>query len=157
MINNFAFGTTSLGNMYQVHPYLIMVTSVSLTISEQDFMLFDGVRTEHEQRQMVGDGLSQTMNSKHLIQESGYAEAVDLVPYVRGAPRWELAAGCRVAAAVQAASSRHRVAIRWGGVWDRHLGELDPDNLVGEVAAYTERRRAKGKSAFIDAPHFQLV
>jgi peptidoglycan L-alanyl-D-glutamate endopeptidase CwlK len=46
--------------------------------------------------------------------------------------------------------------IRWGGVWDRTLDELDRFALEDEVQAYVARRRSQGKRAFPDGPHFQI-
>ncbi|WP_313010907.1 hypothetical protein [Brevundimonas sp.] len=107
----------------------------------------------------MASGNSRTLDSKHLIQSDGFSHAVDLVAFVNGKQdhgTW--AHYYKIAAAMHAASKELGIDLRWGGVWDRRLHDLpgDPAGLAREVNSYAIRQKAKGKSALLDGPHFEL-
>ena len=109
------FGLGSRRELVGVHSDLVIVVSLALQISTQDFTVFDGVRTRDEQREYMRRGVSWTMNSMHLPQASGYGHAVDLVPYIAGGPRWDSIDAFKVVgAAMREAAAHYRVAIVWG-------------------------------------------
>jgi len=86
------FSDHSLNELRHVHPELVIMVAdcaAYCTGKGVDFIVFDGMRTEAEQRKNIARGVSKTMNSYHLIQPDGLAYAVDLVPYVDGAARWD--------------------------------------------------------------------
>lgn len=73
-----AFSQRSLANLHGVHPTLVkLLTEVTMVF---DCSVLGGTRTVEEQRQNVAKGLSQTMDSKHLVQPDGYGHAVDVAP-----------------------------------------------------------------------------
>ncbi|MDD3506311.1 MAG: M15 family metallopeptidase [Sulfurimonas sp.] len=72
-------------------------------------MVFDGLRTEAEQRKNVARGVSKTNNSFHL-----YGLAVDLVPYVNGKPTWEEKYFKEIAIAMKKAIENSIFKIEWG-------------------------------------------
>ena len=150
----YVLGRKSLDELRGVDDRLQRVVHRAIHITEQDFSVHDGLRTEAEQAELVRRGASTTMNSKHLI-----GHAVDLVPYINGKLRWEWGPIYKIAAAVSIAAKSEAVALRWGGVWDRKLSDLpaDYDGLERAVAAYVARRKKAGKRAFIDGPHFEIV
>jgi peptidoglycan LD-endopeptidase CwlK len=119
------------------------------------FQVTDGVRTVERQRELFLKGASRTMKSKHLPQDDGLGYAVDLVPLVDGKLSWDWERIYPIATAmIDAASYEGAHTLVWGGVWDRPLHSLnDPKH---EVALYVQRRRAAGKDAFIDGPHYQV-
>ena len=147
-------GSGSLAELKGVKPELVAVVKRSIELTEQDFTVHDGLRTLEEQRRYVATGASTTMNSKHLT-----GDAVDLVPYINGKLRWEWPPIYKIAAAVAEAARELQVELRWGGVWDRKLSSIEPSALAMEdaVDAYVARRRAAGRRAFIDGPHFELA
>lgn len=155
----FALGARSRRELDGVHPRLVRVVELAIGRSRQDFTVHDGLRTQDEQRALVRRGASQTMDSKHRIQPDGYGHAVDLVPWIAGRARWEWPPIFDIAVAVQAAAIEEGVDLRWGGVWDRALNDLPRGAvaLENEVGDYVERRRAMGKKAFIDGPHYELL
>ena len=155
----YRFGDKSLAELSGVHPDLKRVALRAIEISAQDFAIHDGLRTEAEQRENVRRGVSQTMASKHLRQPDGFGHAFDAVPVINGKLRWEWEPIYLVADAVRTAAFELDVKLRWGGVWDRELAALPPrpDLLEDAVEAYVARRRAAGKRAFIDGPHFELL
>lgn len=152
----YTLGTKSNAELVGVHSDLIAVCRGAILITPQDFTIFDGIRTHDEQVEYVRTGVSKTLNSKHLQQSDGFGHAVDLVPYINGKLRWEIRPIYLIAEAVHEIATDHDVPLRWGAVWDRPFLDLDRTQLEDEVAAYIERRRAKGRKAFIDGPHFEM-
>jgi len=148
----------SKNELLHVHPHLCDVVEYTLEISPVDFGVHDGLRLLSEQRELVRRGVSRTMKSRHLKGDDGYGHAVDLVPYINGKLRWEWEPIYELAEAVREASLSMEVPIRWGGVWDRRLGNLLDGAIEEEVASYVARRKARypGKKVFIDGPHFEL-
>lgn len=169
----FRFGRTSLARMEGVHPRLVRVAHHALEISEVDFGIgpHGGLRTVEDQRKLKARGVTRTMNSKHLPQSDGYGHALDLVPYIDGRLQWLWEPIYKIAAAVRIAAEEEGLSLRWGGVWDRELADLAYDDLGDTmpvriqddsqeirlaVSSYVERRRAAGRSAFIDGPHYEI-
>lgn len=154
----YILGHRSRNELEGVHPRLVAVVERAIEITSVDFAVHDGLRTGEEQREYVARGVSQTMDSKHLPQPDGYGHAVDLVPWINGQLRWEWPPIFDVAVAVHIVSRELGVPLRWGGVWDRPLAQLNLGLLEQEVERYVERRRAAGaRRVMIDGPHFELV
>lgn len=155
----YVLGAGSRNELSGVHPRLVAVVERAIATSVQDFTVHDGLRTEAEQRDYVRRGVSKTMASKHMRQGDGHGHAVDLVPFINGKLRWEWKPIFHIAVAVRSAAIEQGVNLIWGGVWDRELDELPADakGIEGAVNSYVARRRALGKTAFIDGPHFELV
>ena len=151
----YVLGRRSKAELQDVHPDLVRVVERAILITSQDFSVHDGIRTEAEQRVLVQRGASRTMNSKHLPQEDGWGHAVDLVPYLNGKLRWEWRLIYPIAEAMRAAAEELGVRLRWGGHWGELTGMDDEPEAL--VRAYVDARRAKGKSAFIDGPHYELL
>jgi len=156
----FILGTKSRSNLKGVHPDLVRVVEHAIALTTVDFQVFEGLRTEARQRQLVAQGASRTMDSRHIPNRNGVGHAVDLVPLIdfdgdgKAELRWDWPLCYKVAQAMQAASIAEKVPVRWGGVWDVPLAEIgDPEDAVADYAA---RRRAKGLKAFLDGPHFEL-
>lgn len=150
----FILGKASEANLIGVRARLICCVRYAIKRTPQDFGVFEGIRSEARQRALYASGASRTLQSYHLT-----GEAVDLVPYVNGTLQWQQPLCERIARVMLEASRDLSVRLVWGGVWDRELASLDPENLAGEVADYAERYRSAhpGKHALIDGPHFQLV
>lgn len=155
----YKLGAASRAELKGVHPRLVAVVERAIVLTEQDFTVFDGLRTPAEQAEMVRRGASTTMDSRHIRQSDGFGHAVDLVPWINGQPRWEWGPIYHIAAAVHAAAGELGVNLRWGGVWDVAFGTLNgtPAGLEKAVDAYVARRRKAGRRAFIDGPHFELM
>ncbi|QAY77935.1 M15 family metallopeptidase [Sphingosinicella sp. BN140058] len=155
----YTLGARSRAELAGVHPKLVQVVERAIAITQQDFSVHDGLRTEAEQRELVRRGASKTMNSMHRRQADGFGHAVDLVPFINGQLRWEWKPIFAIAAAVRQAAGELGVKLIWGGVWDRPLEALHPapDYMEQAVNAYVTRRRGIGKTAFIDGPHFELA
>lgn len=130
----FRLSTRSKRNLNRVHPDLIAVVELALTMyTKEDFVVICGLRTEKEQRRLVQKGASKTMNSRHLPNNQGYSRAVDLAWWKDGNVSWstENLAGFydmdhsddyegyqAIGVAMKTAAAELNVPLRWGADWD---------------------------------------
>jgi peptidoglycan L-alanyl-D-glutamate endopeptidase CwlK len=152
----YRLGPKSLSKLFGVHPDLVAVVKRAIELSEQDFLVLEGVRTEQRQRELYGQGrtpeqlrqagvdpklakskmqvVTWTLRSNHFAQADGYGHAVDLVPYPVD---WnDLAKFDAIAVAMMKAADELGLTIRWGADWDQD-----------------GKKRERGES---DSPHFEL-
>lgn len=91
-----------------VHPDLVRVVTRARRDGGEPFFVIEGVRTAERQRELVAQGKSRTLQSRHLT-----GHAVDLGPVPLD---WtDRPAFARLAAAMRAAAHAEGVPIRWGG------------------------------------------
>ena len=95
-----------------VHPKLVEVVRRAAELTQVDFVVTEGLRTEARQRQLVAKGASRTMNSRHLT-----GHAVDLAAVLDGEVRWDWPLYYKLADAMKAAARELSVPITWGGDW----------------------------------------
>lgn len=113
-MSKFVFSTRSEKNMQGVHPDLVKVTRRALELTDVDFMVIEGKRNEARQRQLVINGKSRTMNSRHLT-----GHAVDCAPIVNGSIPWqEWSYFKKVAEVMIQAGKEFGIDVEWGGNWD---------------------------------------
>lgn len=140
---SYRLGSASLKRLDGVHPYLVSVVHGVMDMQVMDFSVIEGVRTLEKQKEYVANGVSKTLNSKHLIQPDGNGHAVDLYPHpinmekvnkgdAREIVRFGLLAGLMISVA-----KSKGIIVKWGADWD----------LDGETLDHS----------FFDAPHFELV
>lgn len=155
---SYVLGVRSRGKLRGVHPALVRVVELAITITSQDFAVHCGCRTLEEQRRCVAAGTSWSLNSKHRTQADGFGHAVDLVPFVDGKLEWHWPACYLVAAAMGEAADKLSVQLVWGGVWDRPMARYGSTSTAVQAAcaAYVARRRKLSRRAAIDGPHFEL-
>lgn len=110
----FRLSSRSLAKLEGVHPDLVRVVHRAITLTPVDFGITEGLRTKERQRQLVAQGASRTMNSRHLT-----GHAVDVVAYVGGEVRWDWPLYPRIAKAFREAARIEGVKIVWGGDWPR--------------------------------------
>lgn len=104
----------------QVHPDLARVIRRAATISPVPFKLKEGIRTLTRQKQLVAQGYSKTLNSRHLT-----GHAVDLVPLidVNGDGKistdetYHWPAYYKLAPFIKQAAKLENVPLEWGGDW----------------------------------------
>lgn len=155
-VGPFFLGINSRARLRDVHPDLAALVQRAIELTTVDFSVHEGLRTSARQAALVRAGASWTLDSRHIT-----GHAVDLVPWVdvdgdgRSELRWDWPLIYPIAAAMRQASLEAGVPLRWGGVWDTPLAHL-AEPLEDAVAAYVGRRRAMGKPARIDGPHFEL-
>lgn len=85
----YVLGPTSNRNLAGVIPPLVAVVEDAIEITTQDFCVYEGLRREARQKQLVAQGYSKTLESKHLRQLDGFGHATDLVPWIQGHPVWD--------------------------------------------------------------------
>lgn len=121
---SFQLSRRSLARLQGVHPDLVAVVKLAITLTAVDFSVVEGVRTLAKQREYFLKGKSRTMNSRHLT-----GHAVDLAPWINGDIEWEDEAGWReVSRAVKAAARKLGVKVWWGydlWGWDQPHFQLD--------------------------------
>jgi len=132
-------GARSLSRLEGVHPDLVRVVKKAAAMSDLDFMVLEGLRTVERQKQLVAQGASKTMNSRHIT-----GHAVDLAPMIGGKVSWDWPLYHRLAEAMRAASLNEKIPIRWGGTW-KLLSAIE-----GPITAKILSR------SFPDGPHFEL-
>lgn len=119
----YRLSSVSLGNLEGVHPDLVRVIKRAITITPIDFRVIEGPRSVARQRELVRSGASQTMNSRHIPAENGYAHAVDVVPWVdtdgNGSKEvsWSWPHYYPLAKAIKDAAKIEGVPLEWGGDW----------------------------------------
>ncbi|KLG68704.1 M15 family metallopeptidase, partial [Escherichia coli] len=77
------FSYRSENNLDGVKRELVAVVRRALELTEVDFGITEGLRTKERQKQLVAEGKSQTMNSRHLT-----GDAVDVVAYMGSQVSW---------------------------------------------------------------------
>jgi peptidoglycan L-alanyl-D-glutamate endopeptidase CwlK len=155
-MSNFVLGVRSRDRLVGVHPSLIQVVERAITLTTQDFRVLEGVRSLERQKELVRQGSSKTMRSKHLKQLDGYGHAVDLAPVVNGSVVWSHELIRPIVLAMRRAAIETKVKIVWGSIWDRNLAQL-PDTIPGIADAVEAYKARHPGPDFIDGPHYQLV
>ena len=129
----FHLSQKSLRKLNGVHPDLVKVVKRAIEITEEDFMVGEGVRSVATQRKYVRDGKSRTMNSRHLVASNGYSHAVDLWLWKDGGVSWDTSDARsfytvshdddyvnyqEIGTSMLLASEELGIPIRWGADWD---------------------------------------
>ncbi len=133
------FSRRSKERLNTCHPDLVrLFTEV---VKHYDCTILEGKRTKERQAELVRQGMSKTMNSKHINEP--FSLAVDVVPYPiewnrRGQQRMRHFAGFVFGVASQLGISDR---LRWGGDWDGDVWTRK-DGLVDQ--------------SFMDLPHYEL-
>ena len=153
----FKLGNRSKQKLEGVHPDMVAVVERAIELTKVDFGVTYGVRTVEEQEKLVASGRSQTMKSKHLIQDTGYSHAVDVVAYDGSDVVWEINVYDDICDAFKEAAIEKGVAIKWGAAWSE--GDIRTYEGTAEDAMnnYIDLRRSEGRRPFIDGPHFELM
>ena len=107
---SFSLGERSKINLKGVDIRLVRIVEQAIKESAIDFSVTEGLRTPERQQQLVNDGFSQTMKSKHLT-----GHAVDLVALIDGKVSWDKQHYPEIARAMKKAADEQQVKIRWGG------------------------------------------
>ena len=111
---SYKLGDRSIKNLEGVDTRMCDIVKLAITITKQDFTVTEGLRTLARQKQLVKEGYSKTLNSKHLT-----GLAVDMYPYYDGsvhvnAPHEKFLA---ISQAMKEAAEQLGYNITWGGDW----------------------------------------
>lgn len=131
------FSQRSKDRLNTCHSDLVKVFTE--VVKYYDCTVIEGQRSPERQAELVRQGKSKTLKSKHLVTPLSFA--VDVVPYPiewnrRGQQRMRHFAGF-----VFGIASQMGVNLKWGGDWD------------GDV--WTKRDGLADQS-FMDLPHYEL-
>ena len=153
----FKLSQRSFQRLVGVHPKLVDTVKLAIKKTDTDFGVIFGVRDLATQEKLFKSGKSQTMKSKHLIQEDGYSHAVDLMAYDGSDPSWDIVMYDDIADAMKTAALETGVKICWGASW--HIDDITKwDGTMQEAMnAYVDLRRSQSRTPFIDGPHFQYA
>ena len=147
----FYLGKGSISKLDGVDSKLVEVVELAITLSEIDFCVTEGLRSKDRQIQLVAEGKSRTLNSKHIV-----GKAVDLAALVDGYVSQNLKEYFKIAEAMKEAANKLGVKLTWGAVWDKYLNDIT-EPLDVEVSNYSLRfTKATGRKPLVDAPHFEL-
>ena len=152
----FKLSGRSLNKLEGVHPTMVDTVKRAIELSKVDFGVIYGVRSLAEQKRLYEAKRSQTMKSKHLVQEDGYSHAVDLMAYDGSDPSWDIVMYDDIADAMKAAAIETGAKICWGAAWQiddiaKWDGPMDQ-----AMNAYIDLKRSQSRRPFIDGPHFQV-
>lgn len=106
---SYSLGKKSLLKLEGVHPDMVAVVKLAITLTEQDFSVGEGLRTVERQKKLVASGKSTTMNSRHIT-----GHAVDLFPYPVS---WDWQFFHPIAKAMKQAAQTLDIDLEWGGDW----------------------------------------
>lgn len=113
--------TGGQSRLAKAHPDLRrLVETVAQT---WDLVILETARTPERQAELVAQGKSKTLQSKHLVHGDGWAHAVDLAPMPvdwNDMARWYYFGGFCVATAI-----RLGLPVLWGGDWNRNTQVKD--------------------------------
>ena len=104
---SYKLGKRSKQKLSGVHPDMVAVVELAISISEVDFTVLEGIRNINRQRELYKAGKSTTMN---FIT----GHAVDLAPWPIS---WEWEDFYPIADAMKAAAEELEIDIVWGGDW----------------------------------------
>ena len=154
---SFRLSQRSMDRLEGVHPHMTAVVERAIQLTGVDFGVTQGVRTLDEQKANVAAGRSQTMASKHLLQDDGFSHAVDVVAYVGPDVSWELNVYDDICDAFKEAAKEVGCSIKWGAAWSEGDIRTYEGSSEDAMMAYIDLRRSQGRRPFIDAPHFELM
>lgn len=106
----FTLSDRSTKNLVGVNDELVKVVKRALELSPVDFTVIEGLRTKERQAELMKQGFTRTLNSRHIV-----GEAVDIVPLP---VNWNNPKPFHlVADAMKKAAAELGVKITWGGDW----------------------------------------
>ena len=108
----YVLGTVSKNNLKGVHPDLVKVVEKAITLTEIDFRVTEGLRSKTRQIELVNNGASKTLNSRHIT-----GHAVDVVALIGGTVRWDWPLYDKIAKAFKQSAKELNIPIVWGGDW----------------------------------------
>lgn len=148
----FRLSARSLRNLEGVHPDLVAVAKRAIVITKVDFGVTEGLRSAERQAALKAAGASTVNESRH---QTGHA--IDVAAYIGPRVSWELPLYYDIAHAFQSAAAELAIPVRWGGCWMLLSGLPHTPRGIGQaVQQYSDSRRAQGRRAFIDGPHYEL-
>ena len=151
--SRFSFSNNSKQKLSTVHSDLQKVAKTALSMSLYDFRILAGKRTLARQKQLLKQGKTQTLDSKHL---KGLAIDIAAMNVFNQKITWQLEYYCHIANAFKYAAKLHNVKIRWGGAWTVSDLAKSPLHPLYMMKKYVYTRQKQNRKPFRDAGHFEL-
>ncbi|MGL5713841.1 MAG: M15 family metallopeptidase [Paraclostridium sp.] len=111
-MTKYKFSKRSLSNIEGIDDRLVIVLGLMLELAPYDFVVTEGLRTLERQKQLVAEGKSKTMNSRHLN-----GKAFDIAILVSGSVTWDKKYYDKWASVFLDISKRLGFDVEWGGSW----------------------------------------
>lgn len=111
--SGFVLSDRSLKNLEGVHPSLVDVVKLALSLSRMDFVVIEGLRSTERQKELLAQGKSWIKRSAH---QDGVAVDLMALP-ADGSDNWLADHYSLINAAMQEAALRLNVRLTWGGHW----------------------------------------
>lgn len=115
------FGKKSLEHLETLHPDLQKVMKEA--IKHVDFTILEGLRSPERQEELVRQGKSKTLNSKHLADAEGFSRAVDVIAYPIDWNDWKR--NYLFAGYIKGLAAGMGVELRAGADWDGDFSVKD--------------------------------
>ncbi|MEH3828163.1 M15 family metallopeptidase [Enterobacter roggenkampii] len=112
MSKNYQFTEKSLLKLSEVHIDLQKLAINALSLSDINFSITEGLRTREKQLLLVEQGVSQTLNSRHLT-----GHAIDVMAWYQGKITWDWHYYELINEAFSRASVELNIPYEWGGDW----------------------------------------
>jgi hypothetical protein len=100
-----------------VHPDLVAVVRRAAEITHIPFRVTEGARNLKRQKELLKQGATTTLNSRHIPGPDGWAKAIDLVALTGGEVSWDWQYYHLLAVAMKAAAKELQIDLEWGGDW----------------------------------------
>ena len=113
-MSKFKLSLRSLKTLQGVHGDLQAVVMRAIELTDVDFVVLEGLRSNERQAALVKAGASRTMDSRHIT-----GHAVDLGAWVDKRVAWDWPLYHEIAVAMLCAAKELKVPIVWGGDWKR--------------------------------------
>jgi peptidoglycan LD-endopeptidase CwlK len=146
-MSSFKWGLRSLQNLSGIHPDLRRVADRALQLTTQDMTVIEGIRSLDRQRQLLAQGHTRTLNSRHIT-----GHAIDVVPWPIDWDDWDKFDN--LATAFAQASRELEIPVVFGAAWHKPIGEFETGREARED--YVKTRRAQKRRPFLDFPHYEL-
>ena len=123
---------------------LVVVTCAAL--GPNKLTVLEGIRSLKRQKELFAEKKTWTMTSNHLT-----GNAVDIAPLPIS---WEWGDFYPIADQMDAAADLWEIPLTWGSAWDQTTEQWD-DSLTAQKH-YKQIRRAQGRKATLDGPHWEI-
>lgn len=111
----FKFGAGSLKKLEGVDNRLVEVLKEAISISPIDFTIVEGLRTLERQKELVKEGKSKTLKSKHID-----GLAVDICACIPKVDFNATVDTALIVGIIYAIANKKGLKVRLGAIWDGH-------------------------------------
>lgn len=103
--------------MVGVHGDLVKVVVLAAEKAPWPLVIIEGRRTIERQRELVAQGASKTLNSRHIPGADNLGKALDVAPAPEGVASWAWPLYYQLAPLMKEAAEELAISVEWGGDW----------------------------------------